>query len=77
MPDRELQPDARAHAEADDVGTLDLQVIQERRGVVGHPLVRDRAIDVGFPAVPCNSTAITCRYSASGPSSGPMPSIVM
>jgi hypothetical protein len=43
---RHLQGDAAAHAVADDVGGVDLQVTKERRRVVSHLLVGERAIGV-------------------------------
>ena len=35
----------------DDVGALDPEVLHHRSGVVGHPLVGDRTVGVGGPAV--------------------------
>ena len=51
MPDRQLQPDAAAHAIADDVGLTDAEVLHQRGDVVRHLLVLQGAIDVGGAAV--------------------------
>jgi hypothetical protein len=50
--DRQLQGDAAAHAVAEHVGLVDVQVTDQRRGVVGHLLIGERAIDVGRTPVP-------------------------
>ena len=49
--DGELDRHTAAHAEADDVGLRDAEVPEERRGVVGHALVGERAVGVGGAAV--------------------------
>ena len=47
MAHRELQRDPAAHAVADHVGCLDPEVLRQRGRVVGHLLIRERAVDVG------------------------------
>jgi hypothetical protein len=47
VPDRELQGDAGSHAVAEDVRAFDLELSQERRGVLGHLRVAQGAVDIG------------------------------
>ena len=51
MPDRHLESDSATHAVAHDIGLLDPEMTQQCRRIVGHLLVRDRAVDVGGVAV--------------------------
>ncbi len=51
MADSDLDGRRRTHAEPDDIGLLDPQVVQQGGAVVGHPLVRDRPVDIGGAAV--------------------------
>ena len=53
MPNGDLEGDVAAIAEAEKVGLLDLEMFQERCGVVGRLLERERSLgDVGSPTVP-------------------------
>ena len=53
MPDGDLHGDVAAVAEAEQVGLLDLEMLQERGGVIGRLLEGERAIgDVGGAPVP-------------------------
>ena len=51
MPNGELQGDAAAHAVAEEVCVLDLELPEEFGGVVRHLLVLKRAVDVGRVSV--------------------------
>src|SRR5580704_6275135 len=46
MPDRQTQRDRPAEAVTDDVCILDLELMQQRRGVVHHLLNGHRAVDI-------------------------------
>jgi hypothetical protein len=47
MADRELQSDPAAHAVAEDVAFVDLEVVQQCGRVVRHLLVAERPVDIG------------------------------
>ena len=49
---RGLHRDAAAKRVADDVGLIELKMVDERRDIVGHELDVDWPIDVGRPSVP-------------------------
>jgi hypothetical protein len=50
--DAQLQRHSAARAVAEDIGALDSEVTEQRRRVVRHVLVGDRAVDVCGVAVP-------------------------
>ncbi len=71
MPDGDLQCDARAVAEAEEIGLRDLQLPQQPRDIVGRTLERDRLIAIGRASmtllVECDDAAVRARNGSTRP----------
>ena len=71
MPNRDLQRNGAAVAEAEKIGPRDLQVLKQPGHVVGRLLERDRLAAIDVRPCPCSSSAMTRRLRARNGSTRP------